>query len=710
MFRIHTRIGLSCWFVVASVLLSTAVAEGATQSGQVQGKGGPVAGATVRLFAAGDTVASGAVELGSTMAGPNGRFAITYDPPEGENIVLYLIADGLDRNLRLAALLGDVDLPKKAIINELSTVATAFTMAQFIDGDQIGGNRIGVRNGARIFRNFVNLETGQVARMMTVPPNGVKTLSLATYHSMSNMLSSAMSSPMMYALFFDLATPPFGGDEPTDTLQAMVNIAHHPGHNVEPLWMLSLANPINLPTLEESPEAWLLTIKYVGNFIEFDGPGNVVFDTEGNAYFPNNYTFRRNHELVSCGSRHVIALTPDGRDLPNAPYTGGGVDGAGFGVTLDTWGTLWISNFGFFGTTCPTELRPAANSVSRFSLEGVPYSPDEGYTQGGIGSPQGIVSDQAGNIWIANACNGTVTQYLSSAPGDTPEVGWTYSVDPDAKPFAIWIDEAGDGWISDNFNETIFKLSGEDGSLLIGPISGAGTGINQPMGIVVDRFGYIWVSNSGIVHVPCATGDETQHFGSLEPDPFAASVTQFAPDGTVVGVHQNAGVVAPWGITVDGDGHIWVGNFGGQRVGRLCGADPAKCPPGMSPGDPIGPAGGYPSDALQRTTGLGVDLSGNVWATNNWLQDPPLTNPGGDGVVLFIGVAAPVVAPLIGPAQPFDDAPSDTIAGDLNHDGRVDRIDFGRVVACVGSVCGDVDGDGDTDAMDLAIVLSAWTE
>lgn len=710
MFSNHTRLGLLWWSVVAFVLALAGAADGATQSGQVQGNGGPIGNATVRLFAAGDTVGSGAIELGSTMAGPNGRFAITYDPPMGENIVLYLIADGVDRNLRLAALLGDVDLPKKAIINELSTVATAFTMAQFIDGDQIGGNRIGVRNGARIFRNFVNLETGQTARMMAVPPNGIKTFSYATYNAMSNMLSSAMTSPMMYELFFDLATPPFGGDEPTDTLQAMVNIAHHPGHNVEALWMLSLANPINLPTLEESPEAWLLTIKYVGNFIEFDGPGNVVFDAEGNAYFPNNYTFRRDHSLVSCGSKHVIALTPDGRDLPNAPYTGGGVDGAGFGVTLDTWGTLWISNFGFFGNTCPEDERPPANSVSRFSTDGIPLSPVQGYTLGGISSPQSIVSDQSGNIWIANSCNGTVTQYLSSVPGDEPQLGWIHTVDPAAKPFAIWVDDAGDAWVTDNHNETIFKLSGADGSRILGPFGGDGTGVNLPMGIVVDQVGNIWVSNSALIRVPCASAGDAQDYGDLEPDLLNSSVTQFAPDGTVIGIHQNPGLVVPWGIAVDGDGHVWVGNFFGQRVGRLCGSDPAKCPPGMSPGDPLGPAAGYPSDALERTTGLGIDLSGNVWATNNWLIDAVQTNPGGDGVVLFIGVAAPVVAPLIGPAQPFDDAPSAAIAGDLNNDGRVDRIDVGRVIACIGSECGDLDGDGDTDVVDLAIVLNAWTD
>jgi hypothetical protein len=57
------------------------------------------------------------------------------------------------------------------------------------------------------------------------------------------------------------------------------------------------------------------------------------------------------------------------------------------------------------------------------------------------------------------------------------------------------------------------------------------------------------------------------------------------------------------------------------------------------------------SDALQRVTGVSIDSSGNVWLCNNWLQVPVQTNPGGDGLVVFIGLAAPVKMPLIGPPQ-----------------------------------------------------------
>jgi hypothetical protein len=53
-----------------------------------------------------------------------------------------------------------------------------------------------------------------------------------------------------------------------------------------------------------------------------------------------------------------------------------------------------------------------------------------------------------------------------------------------------------------------------------------------------------------------------------------------------------------------------------------------------------------------RQTNLLIDQAGNVWALNNWKPDfnvdtlpdngiPP--NPGGDGVVIFVGLAKPPI-------------------------------------------------------------------
>ncbi len=609
------------------------------QKGRVTSGGAPIAGSTVTLYRAGADPGSGAVALGTAPTNPGGFFNISYTPPPEPDAVLYLVADGPQPGIRLATVLGTGDFPSNATINERTTVATAYAMAQFIDGAEIGGNDPGVKNASLTLRNLVNLSSGQVGTVLGSPPNGSQTSTKRAFNSLACMLAACVREPAAGPLLFTLATPP-GGLAPDDTLQAAVNIAHFPWQNTAALWAFSLTVNVYQPALDLAPQSWVLAIKYVGNGHEFDGAGNMAFDADGNVWITNNYVFRVNHSLPTCGGQLLIKLQPNGEDFPGAPYSGGGLNGSGFGVTLDPDGNVWVGNFGFYGSTCPDP--DLATNVSYFSSEGVAISPSSGYTQGGITSPQGTVSDLEGNIWIANTCGATVTQYVDGNPDDN----WIYEIGP-SKPFAIAIDGEGDAWITDNSNACVFELS-PDGTLIAGPV--CGNGITRPMGIATDSLGYVWVSNSGVITVPCPDDPPPQGFGNLIPDLESASVTQIGPDGALVGTYQGGGLSIPWGNAVDGNDNIWVADFGGQRLSHFCGANPANCPPGHQTGQPIAPDG-YNSDAMVRSTAVGIDPSGNVWVTNNWLIDPVQTNPGGDGMVVFIGLAPPVKAPLIGPPQ-----------------------------------------------------------
>ncbi len=633
------KLQLSCMVTAIAVAAGlTGQASAATQKGRVSSGGAPIAGATVTLFRAGASSGSGAVALGAAQSNPGGFFTINYTPPA--DATLYLVADGPGAGARLATVLGTGDFPASAAINERTTVATAYAMAQFIDGAAIGGKSPGLQNAAATLRNLVSVRSGQVGTVLGSPPNGSQTSTKRTFNSLANMLAACVHDPAACAILFTLATPP-GGPAPADTLQAAVNIAHFSWQNAVPLWNFSLLAPTYQPALDAPPETWVLAVKYTGNGHEFDGAGNTAFDADGNAWITNNYVFRVNHSLPTCGSNIVSRLTPTGQDFPGAPYSGGGLSGQGFGVTLDPDGNVWVGNFGFYGSTCPEDELPPHDSVSKFSPAGVALSPDSGFTQGEINSAQGTVSDPDGNIWIANTCGGTITQYIAGNPDDH----WVYDGGI-SKPFDIVIDADGDGWVSDNLNGCVFELA-PDGTLLTGPI--CGNGIALPLGIAIDSQGNLWVSNSATIVVPCP-GDPDQGYGPLTPDPLNSSVTQIAPDGTIVDTYQGGGLAIPWGIAVDGDDNVWVADFASQRLSELCGANPANCPPGHVTGQPIAPMG-YPSDALVRNTAVTIDPSGNVWVCNNWLMDPVQTNPGGDGMVVFIGLASPVKAPLIGPPQ-----------------------------------------------------------
>ena len=49
----------------------------------------------------------------------------------------------------------------------------------------------------------------------------------------------------------------------------------------------------------------------------------------------------------------------------------------------------------------------------------------------------------------------------------------------------------------------------------------------------------------------------------------------------------------------------------------------------------------------QQREWLHIDQAGNIWSINNWKPDfliDKLLNPGGDGILIFVGLAAPPVS------------------------------------------------------------------
>ncbi|MGH7242860.1 MAG: hypothetical protein ACREJD_05525 [Phycisphaerales bacterium] len=618
------------------------------QLGRVRSAGIPIPFAKVTMYIAGGQKAAGEQVIGTTHADANGDFAIAFTPRGNRGLVYYVIAEGPLPRIRLATVIGTEPFRGPITINERTTIATAYAMAQFIHGTSIGGKGPGLQSASATLRNLVDVRLGGVGFVLGTAPNGTANSSMATFNSLANALAGAVRGLDAPALFL-AATPP-GGPVPTNTLDAAINIAHNSWRHAQALFDVSTFVEPYTPALEEAPVTWTIALKYIGNGHEFDGPGAPAFDAQGNAWINNNYDFREDHSAPTCGGRLVSKLTPTGEDFPGAPYDGtpAGVDGAGFGICLDPQGRVWLGNFGFFGNSCPCEFAPPANSASLLSQSGVPLSPPSGFTQGCITAPQGTVSDQVGNIWFANTCGGSVARYANG----NPDTNWVFDLSTNAlttpgdcpvttaiKPFGVAIDAAGNGWVSLNRDDAAVLIS-LSGQLLAQ--SASGSKIKAPMGIAVDSVGDVWVANSGIVDVPCVTcsdGDDLS-YGPLLPDLTKASVTKLSSTGAFLGNFAGGGIYIPWGICVDGDDNVWVANFGGQRVSAFRG----------DTGEAIAPQG-FHSDALIRNTAVTIDPSGNVWLANNWLTEPPQTNPGGDGMVVFIGIAAPVKTPMLGPVR-----------------------------------------------------------
>jgi hypothetical protein len=690
----------------APPVTSGAAARKASQSGRVQSGDRPIPFPEVRVYRA--TAKSRRARLvGEVRGEADGQFTVRYTRPSKKDAVLYVVADGArpakgmpPGPVRLASVLGRRPYPDSVVVNERTTVAAAYAMAQFIAGEKIGGPKPGLPNAAATVRNLVDLENGGIGAVLGSSPNGTETSALLTVNSLANMLASCVREVGGCSTLFALTTPP-GGAAPGNTLDAMVNVAHDPGLNVAALLQTAQTAPVYAPALPSDAATNPDSPDYVNSFVlalrytsagptgpVMDGPGNIAFDRDGNAWVNNNYAYGSSPDVVECGSTRLIKLTPTGGTPTGAPYGGndvtqdgvgaGGLYGAGFGIAVDPKDHVWVTSFGFQGQRlfanspkpdCANMAEVLAVSVSKFDRKGRAISPDGnpsanvpgGYPgPGAMKQPQGVKSDRRGDIWIAGCVDGTVTRFRGGRPqrADFMKVSDSPKVDVFDKGFDVAIDGRGHAWVTGNGSSSVVEINRK-----FKVVTNLSKGFDRPMGIASDSAGHLWVADAGLPNPPCPpalAGDPSASIGDDGGKNVLAAVTLIDTTGDEptttrfgkVGGNRN-GLRWPWGIAVDGNDNVWVANFAGQRIMHMCGAKKAKCPPGKVTGDPISPDDGYFFNGFDRITAVQIDPSGNVWMTNNWILQgfTHPENPGGKQVVVFIGLAAPVRTPLLGPPR-----------------------------------------------------------
>ncbi|WP_392536645.1 hypothetical protein [Legionella sp. 227] len=621
--------------------------KGVVQSGNVSAI--PLANANVTIYTASS---ASAIPIANATTNGSGQFFI-YIPPEQipQTASFYAVARQ-GNNTKLVTVIGKNLLPA-ITINELTTVGAAFSMAQFFNNGQISGSSLGLKIASGMNDNLVSPIQGTLSQVITASPNADQTNTMRSLNNLSNLIASCVqNSPGACTVLFGLTT--VNGFAPTNTLDALVNIAHNPANNVLGIYVQSNQFATYQPSLKTKPDAWTLAVKFNNSgslSAPFGGPAKTVFDKNGYAWITNNVI-----QGTPNSSNWLIVLKPNGQpadginDTPTSPLFGGGLLGNAFGITIDTRGSIWTGNFGW--GSCDTCLPPGGEgSVSQFSSTGIPISGPLGYISA-LYRVQGTVSDKNNNIWMASYGNDRIVVYLN---GD-PNSAIYYQEPANSGPFDIAIAQDGSAWVSNS------KTSAGNPGSVINKYVISGTqliktlDVQLPAGsstreVSLDSQGNAWVAS---------VNDST--------------IYKIAPNGTFVAYNGEGGVSGPWGVTVDGDDNIWVANFEGIgfppqfSISKLCGINTAKCPTGLTTGDAISPstgytlpsagsqvlladgtplngAGGPPSfNPLMRLTHAISDQAGNVWAANNWKPLPfsdNYFNPGGDGMVVFIGIAAP---------------------------------------------------------------------
>lgn len=642
-------------------------------AGVVEVANHPSSGWTVELYAGGR---SGPRRLDTAVSGRDGRFRLRNRARARHTAIRYIVATRGDAEKMLVVVGPTAEVPRRVVVNELTTIASIWPLAQFLDGDTVQGNRVGLTAGARNVPNLVDLSTGELGEVVLNTAN-LQSNTAATMGTLASLLTNCLQNGC--PALFELATPP-AGDPPANTLDAFADIARNPWHNVTEIFRLlpraTDGDPTPfLPTLLFPPTAFTLSLNYTEG--GFNAPGGLKIDSRGDVWTNNNFYVGSQSALLDIGGVYVpdpegysgigaTKLRSNGEAVsPRTGFLGGGTFGGAFGLAIDGDDHAWVGNFS--GDSL-TELATDGTPLSRDSNP--PYSSTGGYQDDGFDSPQDTIVTVDGSIWTANLTGDTVSQVVEGNPRTIRT--WGGDGCPRRlrfrRPWGLTSDSDGNVYVTNVTGRSVLKIDPTTAADSLCPTDRYPLDENAlPQGIAIDSEGNLWVADT--------YGDGKLTFLDAA-DGFTA--TSFTGDDTTVG---------PWSVAVDGADNVWAADFFGKRIIQLCGAA-GNCPDGMQelgsrispagvPGtEELGNGGGYGANGvLQSITAINIDQAGNVWAANNFndvrecllgegfpdtadsastVRDEKIqTRCGGNGAVVVFGVAAPVAAPMIGqPRQP----------------------------------------------------------
>jgi hypothetical protein len=655
--------------------------------GQVQAGGGAIARSTVSLWAAS---ADAPARLAQVDTAADGGFVISTEQTPSPGTILYLVASGGEPTINksagnnpaiaLMAVLGDTP-PARVVINEMTTVASVWTAAQFFDGTAIRGYALGLHIAAGNVANFVDLASGGYGGMIQDALNSTQTPTMANFGTLSSVIAGCttlVKADACSSLF--AAAAGRDGKVPADTLGAALSIAHNAGYKPERVFaLLDAFYPVPqgkklratpfMPYLSFAPGAWVLPLKFAGG--GYAGGAKAMFDSQGNAWSGANFIVGgQGGDALWDGN--MVEFAPNGRPLSpmTTGFTGGGLLGPGFGTAIDANDRVWMDS-------------TSGQTISLFDNTGKPLSPPQGYNFGGkLRTMQGIIVAPNGDVWALDFGDDKVVHM----PGGDPAKVEFYCRSTDGQPnkdsacklngpFGLAIDQHDRIWITNAIGDTVTRFPASDpGKVDVFPTGGGGG-----KGMAIDSQGNAWIANTAgsgltletkarLIYLKLSgatlTAIDKVALQDLLDHPGLGSVSMLCPDGSAApGSPFNPGSIwGAWTVSIDGNDHAWIPNFApGGGLTELCGARTETCPAGMKTGDPISPLGGYKGGGMQMLVDASIDPAGDVWVSNNW-QDPAScygkaadeglsTRCGGQGMVVFYGMAKPVRAPQIGPAQ-----------------------------------------------------------
>ncbi len=642
-----------------------------TIKGQVLGGGAPIAQSTVTLW---EASVDAPKQIAQTKTNDEGRFEVRTKGSHG-NAVLYLVASGGkpkaskagsdNPTLVLLSVLGS-EPPASVVVNELTTVASAFTAARFINGESISGNPLGLKIAAGNVPNLVDPTTGTWGKVLLDPLNSTQTTTLASLDTLGSLITASftVANDDWRARFYKAATPT-GGATPKNTLEAMAGIAREPWADPKDLYALfDEAYPLPAPDARRSapfvpylvytPDDFALSLCFAGGGIY--SPGRLMFDSDANLWSGQNWMAGSQSGVNKSTGGGVVKLTPNGIPLspPIIGFTGMGIDGVGWGTAV-TKDRVWISSFN--------------GKILVMDLNGKPVASESDFPfkEKFLGL-MGIGVSATGDVWIADGSGNQLLYF----PGGRIKDGRIVKVAGLKSPFDIVIDDQNRVWVSNSQSDMVVRFPANDPAKAE-PFR-VGIGVRA---LALDSKDNVWVaSNMSLDFPPPVIPDGAsimEQFKiaaghmltvlSSNPKMVTGVVSMIRPDGSQpapMGFTGGKAVSVPWGLNLDGNDDVWFGNFWGRGVVLMAGDGTKGHPAGTKTGDVIHV---FTGGSIQMLTDVSIDPAGDAWAANNWNNlngaaapdpfRPTSTWGGGSGITVIYGVASPVKPPRMGKVQAY---------------------------------------------------------
>jgi hypothetical protein len=690
---------------------------GPSYTGEVMSGTLPVVGATVQMYAAGNTgYASSATPEATTAAttGSDGSFTLNYSCPGAGGDLVYLVATGghtgsntaSNAGLAFMAALGSCNgtLPSPVVVNEVTTVASAYALSPFMTGAANVGSSAtnyetsatsapGLANAFATVKNLVDLTTGTTLTNTPDYPTNLagdtnlvnnSTVPTARINTLANALNACAAAGASCSSLFSAATPG-SGTAPSDTLQSILNIAQNPGNNVGMVYNVAPTGSFT-PVLPGAPGDWTLALTFTGGGLGFTPdqqiPYSTIFadgklvntamaiDATGNVWvtgFSDSVSVSAANDSVipDLSSGMIAEFTNQGKPLTQpSKVTGGAVTYGGYilvaagganagtqaplNIALDPSGNAWVvggSSQAGGGSGSTTSNGGALSEISPSLSPTLPYiSLASTTTVGNTNGPLAI--DGLGNVWTDGAAG--LTEFNNTGAQIASNTGAGVSGNPVgylSLESLIFDSKSTSLWGSEAQLGEFYQISPKDGS-----------------GI----FDYSWVAARNGVYTNIVADSVGNVYGcrvkpGQEFDVFNASNTTAT---SVASYPISTGRGCGQQMAMDGAGHIFTvtGSTGSTITPGIIdefnvtssaitlvspttgytGTTSGETPTiNGDPNAPIVTIGGF-RGKNGGVASAAIDGSGNLWVLN---VDTGTDASTGNVLVKYVGIAAPIVTP-----------------------------------------------------------------